>query len=148
MKHFSSLVLVMGLFLGGCGTDSGNPTATPTQGAIAADFIGGQVCTKLRTCFGTALPDCRTDLLEASGFSAQLGVNTTTFPDLFSVIVGVDDSVLSLNTDQQQICHTWIDNLACASADVQNSFDPNSPNDLSKAFLLLAGEAACGQMVQ
>lgn len=150
MKKNIFIILILVLFVAACGTDSGNPEEvdTPPQSSIISDFIGGQICQKIATCFSTSLTECQSKLMSADNLTSELGVNTTVYPNLGLLLDKVADQTLQINTTHKSLCHTAISNLSCGDTLVQQAYDSSDIENLDNTYYLLQSSSYCSMMVE
>jgi len=154
MKPTKLLLLILAsqtLLFTGCGTDTGNPTLTSPLPSYsnqpASSFVSSNLCSKISTCFGITPTNCDTQVSNASLIVTHLGLSEATYPNLIAIQTAVDSSVLQVNATKANLCFQAIYYASCTDLVVQDSFNPNTPNDITRIWRLLNLDTNCSQFI-
>lgn len=149
----NKFIFVIFLFLCNCGTDTGNPTFTnngPPLGSISASTtsqLTNVMCNKIRECFDPALSGCEVKMLTAVNLPTELGLNETTYPDLYAIQTAIDATTLHVDEAKKTTCLISVSNSNCASTQVQQSYSSSSLEDLTQAWKMISSDPNCSQFI-
>lgn len=142
------------LGLAACGTDTGNPfqpAGTNDPQAGIGSPVGewtAAMCERLRTCLPAVPADCAARVEAVSSVTAALGLDAVIYPDLSAVSRAVASGALHLENGESAACQRAVRELPCDHALVQQSFDPDRPDDFTSVHRLLSASPSCQRMIR
>lgn len=151
-KMIPTLIALLGL--AACGTDTGNPFRHSNTNDPQAE-IGSPVgewseamCGRLQACLPGVPADCAVRVETASSITAVLGLDVALYPDLSSVSRAVASGALRVDDGESTACRQAVRELPCGHVLVQQSFDPDRPDDFTSVHRLLSASPSCQRMIR
>ena len=141
------LILMFTLVLNACGTDVGNPGLVPASGSNGnptSNFMSEAMCNKLHVCnptlsFGT----CYTGIHSATGLTAAMGLNATTYPTLNAAETAVTTGALVVNSANLNQCTLSINALNCVDTRVTSAYTTTAATNFNNTYQLLSADSIC-----
>src|SRR3989339_746808 len=152
MKNLTIVTILLAVlfFLPSClttkGTDTGNPNRHQSNADPIKQTLREIVCDKIIFCYPGAISQlsCNSELGKITNIDTVLGLTPDTYQNFNETINAMYKNESLINLTARNNCETEIRALTCDSSEVVNSYDAETPLDLSFAFNIFPPtEASC-----